>query len=240
MSAQSAVTSIPNGWESARRAIPGALLRRKQFLLGQPAGKSQRHGIKSGAIDSLASIGEEVCSPKRLKDISTDDELRTGTGLSQCLTAFWAADLWQALLFSWEATRGHRQEPTILLQICRHIGQTQKVLYVSGEESLRQIKLRADRLGVEGDNLKIYSETNMENILERISREKPDLLVIDPRVSNRVQPERQFRPGQRFPNPRGRFNSYACRKDIFDCHLFGGARYQGGLYCRPQGFGTHC
>ncbi len=166
-------------------------VKEETVFTGQPAGKSQRHGIKSGAIDSLASIGEES-EPKRLKDISTDDELRTGTGLSEFDRVLGGGLVAGSLiLLGGDPGIG---KSTILLQICRHIGQTQKVLYVSGEESLRQIKLRADRLGVEGDNLKIYSETNMENILERISREKPDLLVIDS-VQTMFNPNVNSAPG---------------------------------------------
>ena len=54
-----------------------------------------------------------------------------------------------------------------------------KTLYVSGEESPQQIKMRAERLGVGNDECYIYSETNMENILRQIDEQAPDLVVID-------------------------------------------------------------
>lgn len=68
---------------------------------------------------------------------------------------------------------------TLLLQICRYIDDNNKVLYVSGEESLRQIKLRADRLGIANGNLYIVCETDVDTIIQYISHETPDLLIID-------------------------------------------------------------
>lgn len=69
---------------------------------------------------------------------------------------------------------------TLLLQVCRNLSsQEVSVLYISGEESLRQIKLRADRLGNFNDKLKLLCETNLENIREIIERMKPDVVVVD-------------------------------------------------------------
>ena len=69
---------------------------------------------------------------------------------------------------------------TLLLQVCRNLaGQEQKVLYVSGEESLKQIKLRASRIGTVRGPLSFLSETNLDTIAE-VSREvRPDVVVID-------------------------------------------------------------
>ncbi len=68
---------------------------------------------------------------------------------------------------------------TLLLQICQHLGERLKILYVSGEESQRQIKLRADRLGVCSDRLYVLCETDVDTIIEALYAEKPDLLIID-------------------------------------------------------------
>lgn len=69
---------------------------------------------------------------------------------------------------------------TLLLQVCRNLAQSgKKVLYVSGEESLKQIKLRAQRIGEIGDSLKLLCETNMSDIEAAIREEKPDVVVID-------------------------------------------------------------
>ncbi len=68
---------------------------------------------------------------------------------------------------------------TLLLQICENTGKTKKILYVSGEESSAQIKLRAERLGVQSENLYLLSETDVETILEAITDTKPDIVIID-------------------------------------------------------------
>jgi DNA repair protein RadA/Sms len=69
---------------------------------------------------------------------------------------------------------------TLLLQVSALVAQTRgKVVYVSGEETLRQIKLRAERLGVKGDNLYLLAETDLELILDQIERLSPSLVIID-------------------------------------------------------------
>ena len=61
----------------------------------------------------------------------------------------------------------------------RVFGQTLRILYVSGEESSRQIKLRAARLGVNSENLYILTETDVQNVVEQIRSDQPDLVMID-------------------------------------------------------------
>lgn len=69
---------------------------------------------------------------------------------------------------------------TLLLQVCRNLSaQGQSVLYVSGEESLQQIKIRAERIGTFTDNLQLLCETNLDLIREVIERQKPQIVVID-------------------------------------------------------------
>ena len=68
---------------------------------------------------------------------------------------------------------------TILLQICQTLGSKMKVLYISGEESPHQIKLRADRLGVDTENLLLLCETDTQLLCEYIRSEKPDAVIVD-------------------------------------------------------------
>ena len=69
---------------------------------------------------------------------------------------------------------------TLLLQVCRNLSmQKTDVLYISGEESLQQIKIRAERIGEFGDTLSLLCETNLDTIKEVISRTKPEIVVID-------------------------------------------------------------
>ena len=66
-----------------------------------------------------------------------------------------------------------------MLQICDSLCRFANVLYVSGEESQRQIKLRAERLKVRGEGLYLLSETNLEDIIESVHELKPDVLIVD-------------------------------------------------------------
>ena len=68
---------------------------------------------------------------------------------------------------------------TLLLQICNSFCQTKKCLYVSGEESVNQIKLRANRLNVNTENLLLLSETNIDTIVSHVTNEAPEVLIID-------------------------------------------------------------
>lgn len=68
---------------------------------------------------------------------------------------------------------------TLLLQICQYLGKSRDILYVSGEESVRQIKLRAQRLGVDSENLYLLAESDAQSICETISQNKPDIVIID-------------------------------------------------------------
>ena len=68
---------------------------------------------------------------------------------------------------------------TLMLQICNKLCEFSKVLYISGEESEHQLKLRAKRLQVERDQLYVLSETRLSNILDAVQDEKPDVLIVD-------------------------------------------------------------
>ncbi|MGE4283758.1 MAG: DNA repair protein RadA [Clostridia bacterium] len=68
---------------------------------------------------------------------------------------------------------------TLLLQICENVGKKAKILYASGEESVKQIKIRADRLKISTSNLLLMAETNIDAILQSISDLKPDVVIVD-------------------------------------------------------------
>lgn len=67
----------------------------------------------------------------------------------------------------------------MLLQICQYLGQDHTILYVSGEESVRQIKLRANRLHVDSENLYLLADNDCEQICSVIVKEKPEIVIID-------------------------------------------------------------
>ncbi|WRN61993.1 AAA family ATPase [Staphylococcus aureus] len=68
---------------------------------------------------------------------------------------------------------------TLLLQICASLSQKKKVLYITGEESLSQTKLRAERLDEDSSELQVLAETDLEVIYQTVKEEQPDLLVVD-------------------------------------------------------------
>jgi DNA repair protein RadA/Sms len=83
---------------------------------------------------------------------------------------------------------------TLLLQICEYLGKGNTILYVSGEESARQIKLRADRLNVTTENLYILAQTNAQSICDAIVKNKPDIVIIDS-IQTMTIPEISSSPG---------------------------------------------
>lgn len=115
--------------------------------------------------------------PIHIRDINTDDEIRYRTG-SKELDRVMGGGIVKGSLILLGGDPGIGKS-TILLQICEHLGKELKILYVSGEESKRQLKLRADRLGVNSDNLYILTQTDVELVCETIRQDKPDLVMID-------------------------------------------------------------
>lgn len=83
---------------------------------------------------------------------------------------------------------------TLLLQICNYIDKNLKILYISGEESKRQIKMRAARLGVSNDNLYIITETNINLIASEIEFTHPDLVIVDS-IQTMSNPDSSTLPG---------------------------------------------
>ncbi|WP_340392835.1 DNA repair protein RadA [Macrococcoides caseolyticum] len=83
---------------------------------------------------------------------------------------------------------------TLLLQVCAMLSQNHPVLYISGEESVRQTKLRADRLLEDAGELDVYAETNLQIIHETVKRSKPKFLVIDS-IQTIFHPEVTSAPG---------------------------------------------
>lgn len=88
---------------------------------------------------------------------------------------------------------------TLMMQMCRPDGKKtnisgKKILYVTGEESLKQIKLRAERLKVESNNFLVYAETNLEAILEVITGVSPDIVIVDS-IQTVYRPELDSAPG---------------------------------------------
>ena len=119
----------------------------------------------------------EFISPILMNDIDIKDEERYHTGFSE-LDRVLGGGIVKGSIVLLGGDPGIGKS-TILLQICNNLGNKLKILYVSGEESKRQLKLRASRLKVDTCNLYVLTETDIEYIIEGIRTEKPDLVLID-------------------------------------------------------------
>lgn len=112
-----------------------------------------------------------------LADIKPDSEIRYKTGMGELDRVLGGGIVKGSLvLISGDPGIG---KSTILLQVCSFISQKLNILYVSGEESYSQIKLRADRLGVNGQNLFVLCETDVQAVCEHIKSTQPGLVIID-------------------------------------------------------------
>lgn len=132
---------------------------------------------ETGIQKSAAVSARRTSRPLSIAEISTSEEERYHTGLTELDRVLGGGIVKGSLiLVSGEPGIG---KSTILLQICEHLGHALKILYVSGEESGRQIKLRAGRLGVTTENLYILTETDIQSVIEQIRAEKPGLVMID-------------------------------------------------------------
>ena len=134
-----------------------------------PAAAPKSAGGTSGIRSSAAA--------KRLSEVQTDDTQRFGTGMSELDRVLGGGAVKGSLVLVSGAPGIGKS--TLLLQICEYILREQTVLYVSGEESESQLKLRAQRLGVTGNDLFLLCETNLDDILSAAERLKPDLMIVD-------------------------------------------------------------
>lgn len=128
--------------------------------------------------------GRDASGPKAmgsgavpLSQLDSGEELRFDTGLAELDRVLGGGAVKGSLVLVGGAPGIGKS--TLLLQICGHLGRLAKILYVSGEESQRQLKMRAERLGVSDGELYVLSETDMDEITDAVDSVKPDILIID-------------------------------------------------------------
>lgn len=134
--------------------------------------------LQSNTKSSIAKSGlSAINKVMALNEITEDTEKRIDTGIKEFNRVLGGGIVQGSLtLISGDPGIG---KSTILLQICESLGKHHKILYVSGEESANQIKMRANRLNVTTDNLYILPQTDVTTIIEVIKTEKPDIVIID-------------------------------------------------------------
>ena len=163
--------------------------------------------------------GVTTLTAKRLSEISTTEEKsRILTGISELDRVLGGGIvLGGVVLLSGEPGVG---KSTMLLQLCGAISNQHSVLYITGEESVRQVKLRAARLKVPQDNIFLAAENDVDEICGLIEKEKPDLVVSK--------------------SGKGERCTAACGvKKAGDPHVHRGSCEQRRCHCRTQGHGTH-
>ena len=131
-------------------------------------------------------------TPMRLSEVSGSDEARTHTGIAELDRVLGGGIVkGSMILISGEPGIG---KSTLLLQVCQSICHDNTVLYVTGEESPAQIKMRAGRLGIDSEGLYIMSETDLENVLFQADRLSPPFIFIDS-IQTMYDPSNPSAPG---------------------------------------------
>ena len=115
--------------------------------------------------------------PQRIREVNSDGEIRFSTGMGELDRVLGGGAVAGSLVLVGGAPGIGKS--TLLLQICNSLCSGRRVLYVSGEESERQLKLRTERLGVSPEDLYILSETRLSDIVETVDEMKPDILIVD-------------------------------------------------------------
>ena len=133
--------------------------------------------VKSTAAARSATRRAEKITPLRDIDMSENSEVRYLTGMGE-LDRVLGGGLVKGSLVLLGGEPGIGKS-TLLLQICEFLGAEHSILYVSGEESARQIRLRAERLGVSGEGLYILAESDAHAISDAVLSNKPDIVIID-------------------------------------------------------------
>ncbi|MBR1684901.1 MAG: DNA repair protein RadA [Clostridia bacterium] len=129
----------------------------------------------------------------KLNDIPEDTTIRTSTGISE-LDRVLGGGIVEGGLMLLGGDPGIGKS-TLLIQVCANLCKTGlKVLYVSGEESARQIKLRANRLGIHEDNLYVLAENALDNVETRMQEVQPHVMVVDS-IQTMYRPEMASAPG---------------------------------------------
>ena len=144
-------------------------------IVERPAEKPAKRS--SSGVSRSSGIGDGTGAPRSMGEIQLDDELRFSTGMGELDRVLGGGAVKGSLVLVGGAPGIGKS--TLMLQICDNLSRFAKVLYVSGEESERQIKLRAQRLQVRGEGLYLLSETDLEHVIDAVHGSAPDILIVD-------------------------------------------------------------
>lgn len=144
--------------------------------LGRCPGCSSWNTLQETVVSEMKKSSSSVRSPIKIGG-EVPEEIRYRTGTDE-LDRVLGGGIVQGSLILVGGAPGIGKS-TLLLQICESVGRMRKILYVSGEESERQVRLRAVRLGVQSENVFLISETDVGTIISCIEDTKPDVVIVD-------------------------------------------------------------
>lgn len=142
-----------------------------------------------GAWDSLVEVKLDAKSkgstkratskktPKLISELDTEAELRFSTGIGELDRVLGGGAVKGSLVLVGGAPGIGKS--TLLLQLCGLVEGEMKILYVTGEESERQLKMRAQRLGVDNGQIYVLAETGLTEVLEAADELEPDIMIVD-------------------------------------------------------------
>ena len=164
------------GYESAKWFGQCPACKEWNTFVEEPVGKSK--SAKGIAGISHRVEASSVPVPVEINSVSFEENDRTSTGITELDRVLGGGIVAGSLvLVGGDPGIG---KSTLLLQMCYNLSEAGRdVLYISGEESLKQIKLRADRIGRFNGTLKLLCETNLDNIEDILTRNKPEVVIID-------------------------------------------------------------
>ena len=163
------------GYESAKWFGQCPACRQWNTFVEQPVSKGK--AVK-GISNTAAAKAFDKAVPSKLSEISLEDKDRTETGIKE-LDRVLGGGIVDGSLVLVGGDPGIGKS-TLLLQMCYELaGRGKKVLYISGEESLKQIKLRADRIGEFTDSILLLCETNLDVIEDTLREVMPEVVIID-------------------------------------------------------------
>lgn len=166
------------GFESAKwlGQCPGC--REWNSFVEEPVAKAEASGKRGLSGTGSGGVAGVKIKPARLSEIQLDEQDRMKTGYEELDRVLGGGVVRGSLvLVGGDPGIG---KSTLLLQVCRNLAFAEKkVLYISGEESLKQIKLRANRIGEVKGDLLFLCETNLDLIEDAIQEEQPDVVIID-------------------------------------------------------------
>ncbi|HEY3874893.1 MAG TPA: DNA repair protein RadA [Candidatus Kapabacteria bacterium] len=146
----------------------------------------------SRALGARTASNADSRKPIRLSEISVTEEGRILTGIAEFDRALGGGIMpGSIVLVGGDPGIG---KSTLMMQVVRGLSPGSNTLYVSGEESARQLKSRAERLGIKNDNLYILAETNIEAVLEAIRTMMPELVIVDS-IQTMYRPMIESAPG---------------------------------------------